>query len=406
MTDTWIDWSRLGYPGDPIPGNPDGVQEGAILYRKTATAMDEGADALGLLIGSNNEIVARSIDAVSLQADKARAVMADLHGRFNAMSGALDRYAPVLRESQRKAAAAAQDALQATESYERHKDQYAGHLRQIATLDPDTRAYHVEQANVAAHAAGVATGALAEAKARIEQARQERDEAAGAAQSTISQAIAASTLNDTFSDHLNVFWESAKLSVDIALDGIKKVGKWIWDNLDMIVLVLEIASIVLAFVFPPAAIVVRAVAVLLKVARIAKTVKAVVEIRQDLARGDRKAALIGIAGLASTKLISGLISSKAAPVMRRVFPQLGTANKPNLLSRVIARTSGQAVKPGAAERVVVEVANQHKAFGRTIKLDDRVLASAVRTTDLAWDTGIGRVTDDLRAANRRVLTPQ
>lgn len=399
-----IDWGRLGYHGHPVPGNPQAVEEGASFYRRTATLLDEGADALSIMIGSTDEIVSEAIDAMATQVGTTRTVMSDLHTRYHATSAALAEYAPALRETRTRAEAAAHEALAARQAYDRHAEQYRGYVRQMMTLDSDVRNHYVDLANSEAAAAGTAKSNLAAARARIDAACHDRDRAAETAAQKISAAIDASTLNDTFTDHLSAHWEGAKLLLEPYWSGIWAIGEWVWEHLDEIALVLDVLSIV--FMFVPlvgwVGVALRALSCACKIFRRLKLLKRGIELSQDIRRGDGRAIAVGLMGFAASALLSGLISAKAAPLLKRVPLPKGAAKIP---------------RPSLVERSI-EAANTNKGtLGRAVpipqvrlpvNLSPSTAYRAVKVSERTANYGIGKLTswgqDSVRSQTGRVTT--
>ncbi len=96
------DWSALGAPSDPVPGDPDAIQALAGELRRTARAITQTADLLrrGALASGWRARAAVEFRgrAVVVAGRIERAV-----DRYEAAAAALAGYAPVLRECQRRA---------------------------------------------------------------------------------------------------------------------------------------------------------------------------------------------------------------------------------------------------------------------------------------------------------------
>lgn len=97
------DWSVLKWNSDPVPGDPDHVEQAATNYRSTATAIDGAASNLRRLTSDSCSV---AVDAILKQSHEAAEALAKVSSRYSGTAYALAGYAPELREAQRMAEAA------------------------------------------------------------------------------------------------------------------------------------------------------------------------------------------------------------------------------------------------------------------------------------------------------------
>lgn len=284
-----IDWGYIGYSEDPVSGSPDVIEQGGNFYRQLSNNLEQGAVHVGLMVNSTDAIVFETMSKVRANAEQMHVAMTDLDHRFAGVAGAMERYGPVLRDAQRQARSAAGAAIAAKRRYEQHDEEYRAHRAAMFNFDAERRAQSWALANSAASRANAANRELAEAHARIAAAVQARDTAADEAASAIDQAIKGSRFNDSWNDRVGEVVETLK----VVAEG---VGKWIWDNIDKISFFLDVVS--LAFIwFPPAPLVLKGVAIAVKVAKFISVAKKATGIVNDLRSGNYAGAALSAAVL-------------------------------------------------------------------------------------------------------------
>ncbi|MBK8732770.1 MAG: hypothetical protein IPL93_07885 [Actinomycetales bacterium] len=219
-----------------------------------------------------------AVDAILKQSHEAAEALAKVSSRYSGTAYALAGYAPELREAQRMAdeawrlAAAAEPKRR--ESSARAHDLWLGWR---TSFNPDDAAnfeelYHQQKAAAETHA-----GEVAHARHLLEQAIKKRDEAASVAQSKVRDALEHSEVNDTILDYF-------KEIIDKGADLLSKIGKWIWDNIDTIALVLTVVAAITAFI-PGVNVIAPALLAISKGAQLLAKVKAAVTAVQAVWKG-------------------------------------------------------------------------------------------------------------------------
>ena len=176
------DWSAVGYPSDPVPGDPVVVRQGALDYQRMADSIASCAQALRSLDAGGSrgsQAVAALLETRDDLLDKVGAA----EGRYREAGGALEEYAGALDRAQSDslnalaAAKSAQaDAMEARTRAER--------MRASAEEYPadgnggDDRARYMRLAGAADADEAAAQGRVAAQKEIIDRAVSERDIAA------------------------------------------------------------------------------------------------------------------------------------------------------------------------------------------------------------------------------------
>jgi hypothetical protein len=259
------DWSPLKYSADPIPGDPDQVEAAAKSYATTADSVNQVSDYLANLDGDGQR--SDTITALMARSRELSGQLLSVSGRYSETAAALLYYAPELRAAQAMADSAISEGAPA----ESQRKQAANNAQDIylgwmTTLDPNSAKEFEDSYNVAKQRASAAAYEVSLARNKVEEAIRRRDAAAEHAKSLIESAIVNSPMTDSVLDKF-------KEVLDKAADILTKVGKWIWDNIDTISLVLTVAAAVLAFI-PGLDVIAPVLLALSKVATIIGRVKA------------------------------------------------------------------------------------------------------------------------------------
>jgi len=227
------DWSAAGWDRDPVPGDSAAVAGAAAKYRKTAEAVGTAIANLDRVDAAN--MTGQAITAVLDRIKTVRGQLDSVEGRVAGAASALEGYHPELAAAQSESLAALHEA-EVHRSAERHAARVANDAANRHNLSHDP----VEKADAKAdydRACGDldrASHDLSAARARIQRAIDQRDEAAKSAVNQLSAIEDQSPVKDTWWDKFS--------------DACGKAADWIEKNLkpllDKLAKVLDIASIV------------------------------------------------------------------------------------------------------------------------------------------------------------------
>ena len=195
-----MDWFPLA-DSDPVPGDPDRVEQLGRHYQRVAAAIGDAASKLRR-IAEQQEM--RS-EAVAVFRERAREVADDIsraHERYDGVGRALSGYAPELREAQFESVAALVQARRAEEDVvTAHRLAQAAQVRlDAAPVGTDSLADQGGYRRALA-AAEVARDDLAAARCRLSRAMECRDAAAWRALRLVEDVKDSGGLNDSWWDN-------------------------------------------------------------------------------------------------------------------------------------------------------------------------------------------------------------
>ena len=232
------DWSPLGLPADPAPGDPDLVQSQAAVLRGSAQSISEAAANLRSIQGADG-VKSLAIAKIMVKADELAGQLDQASTRYQGAGDALAGYVPALRHAQSESVAALNAAASAGPTEKAAYQESLGHWWAAKTsLDPVDREEAIARFHKSNAKREHAKAELAAAKAKLQKALEQRDQAAEIAAGQIDVANKASGLNDSA-------WDKFLHFIQPAVDVVVTAGKWIWDNIDMISTVLNILAPVL-----------------------------------------------------------------------------------------------------------------------------------------------------------------
>ncbi len=236
-----VDWLPLR-GSDPVPGDPDRVEQLGKHYRRVAEAINDAARKLRQ-IADHNDMQSDAVDAFRNNARKVADDISRAHERYDGVGQALVHYAPVLRDAQSESLAALTDAKNAQADLDTaNRLANAAHER-IATAPAgvdttvDQGAYR--RANDAAAAAGRAKEA---AERRLEEATKARDTAADLARSRILDVKDSGDLNDSA-------WDNWGTKVVKAIVKVADIVAVVFGFLALIALFIPVIGPALAAIF-------------------------------------------------------------------------------------------------------------------------------------------------------------
>jgi hypothetical protein len=194
-----VDWFPLA-DSDPVPGDPERVEQLGRHYQRVAAAISDAASKLRRI----GELQGMRSEAVAAFRDRAREVAGDIsraHERYDGVGRALTGYAPELRDAQFESAAALVQARRAEEDLATARRLvHAARARlDAAPAGIDTVADRGDHRRALA-AAEVAQDDLAAARRRLSRAMECRDAAAWRALRLVEEVKDSGGLNDSWWD--------------------------------------------------------------------------------------------------------------------------------------------------------------------------------------------------------------
>ena len=195
-----VDWSPLA-GSDPIPGDPDRVEQLGRHYQRVASAISDAATKLRRIAG-HQDMQSEAVDAFRDSAGKVAADISRAHERYDGVGRALTGYAPELRDAQSESAAAlvqAQEAQRAQASANQLAQAAQARIH-AAPEGADTTSDQGAHRRAVAAAQGAGDD-LAAARRRLNQAIGARDAAARRATNLVKDVKNSGDLNDSWWDN-------------------------------------------------------------------------------------------------------------------------------------------------------------------------------------------------------------
>lgn len=196
-----VDWAPLA-GSDPVPGDPDRVEDLGRHYRKVAATINEAATKLRRIAANYHDVESDAVDAVRSNAQKVADDITRAHERYDGVGQALAGYAPQLRDAQSESIAAlrqAKDAEAAQVGANRAAEAAQSRVDAAAPA-ADTTADQGDHRR-ALGAAEAAGDALVAARRRLNAAIETRDQAAQRAMGGINDVKNSGDLNDSAWDN-------------------------------------------------------------------------------------------------------------------------------------------------------------------------------------------------------------
>lgn len=290
-----------------LDGDPDRLDHLVSVFHKNAGYIADANTNLGKITSESGENRARGFTALAGKANEIKEGMDKTVLRYRLMAAAVSEFSTVLREEQSKVQSHIDGATQAKADYQVAVDQHQRAQNLARSVDPCDRQEATNLGAWAATRSQTASASLCSHREAIQQAADRVRAANERAASKVKTAMEESELDDTFLDKLADFTKKA-------LDAVVEVGKWIWDNLETISLVIDVLSFVLMLI-PPLTVVGAALKVLsavAKVLRVISVVKFAVESGKSIwsaAQTGGAGAALGVAatigvGFAARKIVS------------------------------------------------------------------------------------------------------
>lgn len=231
------DWTPLGYSSDPIPGSPAELESCTASYRRTAEQIEKAAWNLDKL-KNGDEMSSETVSALMARAAETSGTLKSLKVRYDAIANALAGYSPTLRSAQATSLEALHEADRAQTRARNAANHGNAAIPHMLSLDEGERQRAFDTYNHYNQEATTARGELGAAKARLRTAISQRNEAADKAADAINAVVDNSSLNDSVLDKVGAFLEWAA-------KGIGEILKWVWDHLDVILLVIDAIALII-----------------------------------------------------------------------------------------------------------------------------------------------------------------
>lgn len=310
-----LDWSPLGWHEDPVPGDPDIVAGQVQIATETTKRLEQAAMNLRRLSGG--EMCSEAIEKITAHARELAKGLDHAADRYDGLSRALSSYEPHLRHAQSESLQALRAAEPAARQAKTHKATVKEKYWAAASAsDPETRTRLVDEMTQANSQLASANGAVEAAKSRLRLAISERDSAARVAEQTIRDNIDGSPLNDSA-------WDKFKDFVAPALEVLKNIAQWVWDNIEIISLVLSIVAPLLAWV----PVLGQVLMVLNVAAKALAAIKSVYQVGSAVVKasqsGDWSGVLMLLAASAASKLVPKFVGKLAAKAAARLGAKAG-----------------------------------------------------------------------------------
>ena len=305
--------------GNNLDGEPSEIQDGAKRMTTAGNQLIDASHAVDKLVNSSDEITSDAFKAIGEKGVVATKQLRAAGMRYQGMARALHEFAGVLEEEQRKARAAAQRAQAAKQRRDAAKQNYENACKAARTFDKEAQKAAVDHATKAVEQHKAADCDYQKEVKIIQDAASRVQEANKDACSKLVTASDNAGLDDSLFDKLKDF-------VSKVVNIVVKIGKWIWDHIDEICMVLDIVCFVLAFVpgLNLAAGVVKALTTLARVAnalskaaKFVQTVKTYVTAGQSVVKAIKNpteenitAAVTAVGGTALGKYVGNKITAK------------------------------------------------------------------------------------------------
>ncbi|MBB1576626.1 MAG: hypothetical protein HG425_004900 [Propionibacterium sp.] len=226
---------------EDLKGNPEAVHSGASQMQTTGNQLNDAARAVDKLVSSTDEVTSDAFKALGEKGIVATEKLRAAGLRYQGMAKALHEFANVLEEEQQVGRRAAPQAQSALARRDHAEQQHKTAVLRAMNSDPGQQRQACEDGNRAAVAYKNADADFQTSLKQLMVAISKVKEANERAAAKIEQISDDSGLEDSW-------WDRCKSIFSKIWNGICKVAQWVWEHLDEICLVLEIASFVLAFV--------------------------------------------------------------------------------------------------------------------------------------------------------------
>lgn len=238
------DWSLLGLPQDPIPGDPAVVRHAEQQYRATAEAVNDAATNLARLDMSSS--VSIRLAKVLDQIKSVRGQLEQVESRVAGAALALGQYAPALEQAQADSVAALEEAEMAIAGGSRDayiRDQIASDYN--SSNDPIAREQLKDRYDYYNLRVRRASASLELARTRVRDAIAARDTAATRAIGTLEEVDRGSQVKDTPIEQVLDWLNQNVMPIVNAIAGtVAKIATWVYENIDTIAVVLNLLALV------------------------------------------------------------------------------------------------------------------------------------------------------------------
>lgn len=309
-----FDLSPIGKSNE-LDGEPGNLNKMVRAFRTNADAISDANLNIQKLTIQGNEMESKAFGALAEKAREIDSGMQKAALRYRLMATAIGSFSSVLREEQSKVGEVLENTRQAQRTEAQAKADYETARSWVRSVDESTREQGLELGDAAASRHASAQSSIAHNKARLLDAITRVREANGTASEKVKNAMESSDLDDSLIDKI----------VDAGkkvIEAVKNVGKWIWDNLEVITLAVKLIALVTAPI-PGVGAVFGAVAaglvIAVKIKTAITTVKTAVSIVKDVAEGNYSEAGKAALTLGISLVAKKLIGKAAGSVSQRMY---------------------------------------------------------------------------------------
>lgn len=265
-----FDLSCVPSLNDELNGDPDVLDRMVGIFRTNADVMNKSAENLQRLRSGTSEMQSLAFEAAAVKAHEVETGIRSAAYYYQQVANAVAGFSPVLREAQRKAPAHL-DSLHRAQGGSALAEADHERARHLArNVDPAVQQQGVDLANEASRRYQGAQTALSEARSALVAAAAQVKEANDAAAAKVNAATENAGLKDSFWDYLEKFGK-------VIGEALVAIGKFIWENLDTILLVLSIVS----FFIPGGTALFTALRVVVTAVKILSAIKSAIELAQE-----------------------------------------------------------------------------------------------------------------------------
>lgn len=265
-----FDLSCVSGLSNQLDGDPDRLDQMVRIFRTNADVMDQSAGNLERLRSGTSEMVSQAFEKAAKKAYEVESGIRAAAYYYRQVADAVGDFSPVLREAQRKAPGYLDQLHQAEGRKAVAESDYERARHYARNVDPAVQQQGVDLANQASSRYQSADSALNDARGALRAAASQVKEANDAAATRVKSATDNAGLKDSVWDHL------AKIAKVIG-EALVAIGKFIWENLDTILLVLTIVS----FFIPGGPAVMGAIRAVMTVLKVLSAIKTTIDMAQE-----------------------------------------------------------------------------------------------------------------------------
>lgn len=380
-----FDLSPAGLSNE-LDGDPDRLDSLVGNFRRNADNLTNSAEALRRIRHGEGEIASKTFSELLNKAQEVEMGVRQAADYYKFIASAVAQFVPVLREAQRQAPGQLEQLIQSRERSDSARMDHERARTLARNPDPQVQQQALDLAGQASSAHATANHSLESARHALRAAADRVREANNVAAAKVADAPEHAGIEDSVLDHLGKF-------AGIVL----KIGAWIWEHIDAILLFLTIISFFVPF-GPILSGIFMAVRVLAKAKHIVSQVQTGWDIAQKVAKGDVAGVVGGLVSIGASYALGKVAKGAARKLGRATGKALFSLDKQGRL---------HTTKTGHMVHSFVDKFGQ-KINTRTISRHiDRTTHVITRSTEWVYKKGLKLVTKEItqamgRAAERAI----